>query len=48
MVNIPGVGIRFIDVAVQTHGQRIAGQRSVEAKVGAIRRPSLLFSGWLV
>ena len=38
-VNIPAVGIGFIQVAVQTHRQRIAGQRPAQAKVGASGGP---------
>ena len=36
MVDIPGVSIGFIDVAVQTHGEGIACQRPAEVKVGPV------------
>lgn len=36
MVNIPGVGFRFIDIAIQAHRQRLAGQWAAEIEVSAI------------
>lgn len=38
MVNIPCVGFRFIDIAIQAHRQRLAGQWAAEIEVSAIGR----------
>ncbi|VGP77601.1 hypothetical protein SB00610_03769 [Klebsiella quasipneumoniae subsp. similipneumoniae] len=42
MVNIPGVGFRFIDIAIQAHCQRFAGQWAAEIEVSAISRAFLV------
>lgn len=49
MVNIPGVGFRFIDIAIQAHRQRFAGQWAAEIEVSAIGRAFLVvfrLVGW--
>lgn len=38
MVNIPCVGFCFIDIAIQAHRQRLAGQWAAEIEVSAIGR----------
>ena len=42
MVNIPGVGFRFIDIAIQAHRQRFPGQWAAEIEVSAIGRAFLV------
>ncbi|MNV50692.1 hypothetical protein D3C71_1427140 [compost metagenome] len=36
-VDIRRIGVGLVKVAVQAHGERVAGQRAAEAKVGAFR-----------
>ena len=39
VVDIPGVSVGFIDIAIQAHGERIARQRAAETEVSAFGRP---------